>query len=151
MAISRTGSQRRHARILLPFTNCRTTAHVRPPSSDSIVPPTLRTMTSIPLPDSEAASAVTVYDEAEKGTLELPSARSTVATFGVNNEKVDEIQSQASTVISSDVPVRSEVAKPPAKGKVSKWILWTLWFNTYRWVSIVSTSRISDSASGLIQ
>jgi hypothetical protein len=102
-------------------------------------------MTSIPLP--EGASAVTVYDEAEKGTLELPSARITVATFGVVNEKVDEIQ--PSTVISSGVPVRSEVAKPPAKEKVSRWILWTLWFNTYRWVWIVSTSRISDFASGL--
>ena len=148
MAISRTGSQRKHAHIPLPFTNCRTTAHVRLPSSDSIVPSTLRTMASIPLP--EGAIAVTVYDEAEKGTLELPSARITVATFGVVNEKVDEIQ--PSTVISSGVPVvRSEVAKPPAKGKVSKWILWSLWFNTYRWASIVSTSRISDFASGLIQ
>ena len=104
-------------------------------------------MTSIPLP--EGASAVTVYDEAEKGTLELPSARITVATFGVVNEKVDEIL-QPSTVVSSGVPVRSEVTKPPAKKKVSKWILWTLWLNTYRWVSIVSTSRISDFASGLI-
>ena len=148
MAISRTGSQRKHAHIPLPFTNCRTTAHVRLPSSDSIVPSTLRTMASIPLP--EGAIAVTVYDEAEKGTLELPSARITVATFGVVNEKVDEIQ--PSTVISSGVPVvRSEVAKPPAKGKVSKWFLWSLWFNTYRWASIVSTSRISDFASGLIQ
>jgi hypothetical protein len=31
---------------------------------------------------------------------------------------------------------------------VSKWILLTLWFNTYRLVSIISASRVSDFASG---
>jgi len=104
-------------------------------------------MTSVPLPEG----AVTVYDEAEKGTLEVPSGPLTVAAFGLVNGKVEELK--PSTVIPSGVPVSSsEATKPPAKKKVSKWILWTLWFNTYRCVSmVVSTSLISDFASGLIQ
>jgi len=101
-------------------------------------------MPSVHLPEA----AVTVYDDAEKGTLEVPSGPLTVATFGLLNEKVDEIK--PSTTISSGVPVSSEATKPPVKKKVSRWLLWTLWFNTYRCVSIVSTSRISDVASGLI-
>ena len=105
-------------------------------------------MTSVLLPEG----GVTVYDEAEKGTLEVPSGPLTVETFGLVTGKVEE--SKPSTVIPSGVPVSNSVAtKPPAKKKkVSKWILWTLWFNTYRCVSVImSTSRISDFASGLIQ
>ena len=103
-------------------------------------------MTSVPLPEG----AVTVYDEAEKGTLEVPSGPVTVTAFGLVDGKVEEIKPSA--VMSSGAPISSEATKPPAKKKkVSKWILWTLWFNTYRCVSIVSTSRISDFASGLIQ
>ena len=101
-------------------------------------------MTSVLLPKG----GVTVYDEAEKGTLEVPSGPLTVETFGLVNGKVEE--SKPSTVLPSGVPVSSSVAtKPPAqKKKVSKWILWTLWFNTYRCVSaIMSTSRISDFVS----
>lgn len=103
-------------------------------------------MASAPLPDG----SVTVYDDAEKGTLEVPSGTTSVATFV--DGKVEELKPSA--VTPSIVPVGAiEATKPPAKKKkVSKWILWTLWFNTYRCVSmIVSTSLISDFASGLIQ
>jgi len=82
-------------------------------------------MTSVPLPEG----ALTVYDEAEKGPLTGPV---TVADLGLVNEKVEE-KVKPSNVISAEVfPAAASPAKPPAKKKVSKWILWQLWFNTYR-------------------
>jgi hypothetical protein len=105
-------------------------------------------MTSAPRPEG----AIAAYDEAEKGTLELHSGPITVADLGLVNEKVDE-KPELPTPISTEVVPSSDataiVTKPHAKRKkVSKWILWTLWFNTYRCVSVTSASRISNSASG---
>jgi hypothetical protein len=105
-------------------------------------------MTSISLPEG----AITAYDEAEKGTLEFHSGPITVAGLGLVNEKVYE-KPKPSTAISTEVVPSSDttarVTKPHAKKKVSKWILWTLWFNTYRCISTMSASHISNSASGL--
>jgi hypothetical protein len=106
-------------------------------------------MTSVPLPEG----AIAVYDEAEKGTLELHSGPITVADLGLVNEKVDEKPKPSTTISTEVVPssdATAKATKPHAKRKkVSRWILWTLWFNTYRCVSILPASRISNSASGL--
>jgi len=73
------------------------------------------------------------YHEAEKGTLEAPPKAVTIVTF---------VRAKCAAAASTEVvPVSNVIltrlpAKP--KKKISKWILWTLWFNTYRCVSIES-------------
>jgi hypothetical protein len=91
--------------------------------------------------------ALAVYDEAEKGILEVHPAPIAVAALGLVNMKLDE-DDKPNFISTEVVPVTRLPAK---KKKVSKWILWTLWFNTYRCVSIMSSSRISNPASGLIR
>ncbi|KAH9028099.1 hypothetical protein EDB85DRAFT_1892674 [Lactarius pseudohatsudake] len=70
------------------------------------------------------------YDAAEKGTLENHSGPASVATLVLTDEKkkVDTPLVQSKEVIPIPKP---PTTKPPAK-KVSRWILWQLWFNTYR-------------------
>jgi hypothetical protein len=89
-------------------------------------------MSSEPLP----SGAIAVYDEAEKGTLELHSGPITVTDLGVINDKVEMKPSAAisAEVIPAAGGAIAKATKPPAKKKkVSRWILWTLWFNTYRY------------------
>jgi hypothetical protein len=91
------------------------------------------------------------YDEAERGTQEAHPGPPTVPARALIDEKmVDGKEAKSSLVVSSEVvPVsNAPTPKPPAKKKVSKWILWKLWFNTYRYVWTMSASRISDTASG---
>jgi hypothetical protein len=94
------------------------------------------------------------YDEAERGTQEAHSGPPTVSAPRLIEEKmVDVKEAKSSVVVSSEVvpvPVNNAPAsKPPAKKrKVSKWILWKLWFNTYRYVWIMSAGRVPDTASG---
>lgn len=95
----------------------------------------LYSMASVP-PPKDAPNA---YDEAERGTQDSHSIHSgptTVSAPGSIDEKVVEEIVKPPVVISSDVvPVsKATPSKPPAK--VSRWILWTLWFNTYRSVSM---------------
>ncbi|KAI9508486.1 hypothetical protein F5148DRAFT_1275717 [Russula earlei] len=82
-------------------------------------------MTSVP------PSISTPYDEAEKGTLEIPSGLATPVAVALVVEKKVELQGGISAEV---VPATNETAKKPhaKKKKVSKWTLWTLWFNTYR-------------------
>jgi len=107
-------------------------------------------MASLP-PPKDAPNA---YDEAEWGTQDVHSGSTTVSTLELVEEKVvilDEKQVNPPVVISSEivpVPVSNATPSKPPPKKVSKWILWTLWFNTYRSVSIISARRVSDSASG---
>lgn len=95
-------------------------------------------MASVPPPKV----ALNVYDDAERGTQDAHSSSTTVsAPESIDEKVVDEGKVKPPVVISSEVvPVsKATPSKPPAK-KVSKWILWTLWFNTYRLVSIVGMS-----------
>jgi hypothetical protein len=107
-------------------------------------------MASVPPPEGTPNA----YDEAEQGTLEVQSGpASTVFAPGSIDEKmVDGKEVNPSVVFSSEsqvIPVsNATTSKPPVKKKVSKWILWNLWFNTYRYASIMSASRVSDSAPG---
>ena len=104
-------------------------------------------MTSVSLPDG---GALTVYDDAEKGTLDVHSGSFTVAALGLGDEKFDEKAKPPGIITAEVVPATASPTKPPAKKKkVSKWILWQLWFNTYRCVSIMSAGLISNPASGL--
>ncbi|KAI9457759.1 hypothetical protein BJY52DRAFT_1374377 [Lactarius psammicola] len=80
---------------------------------------------------TEFHGAAPAYDAAEKGTLENHSGPSSVATLALIDEKkkVDTPLVASKEVIPIPKP---PATKPPAKKKVSKWILWQLWFNTYR-------------------
>ncbi|KAH8983546.1 hypothetical protein EDB86DRAFT_2811455 [Lactarius hatsudake] len=74
--------------------------------------------------------AAPAYDAAEKGTLENHSGPSSVATLAL----IDEKKKVESPLVDSKevVPIpKPPTTKPPPK-KVSRWILWQLWFNTYR-------------------
>jgi hypothetical protein len=104
-------------------------------------PSPLCSMASLP-PPKDAPNA---YDEAERGTQDAHSGPTTVSAPGSIDEKVvGEGKVKPPVVISSEVaPVNNATpSKPPAK-RVSKWILWTLWFNTYRSVSIMSAGRLA--------
>ena len=85
-------------------------------------------MSSVPASESTSPP----YDAAEKGTLGI-HARLARAT-APNEKKIDGF-----VVVTTEVvpPSREAAIKPPPT-KVSKWILWKLWFNTYRFVSIIS-------------
>jgi hypothetical protein len=76
------------------------------------------------------------YYEAEKGTLEAPSNVATIVAI-----VKAECAAAASTEVvpTSNVVVTRLPAKP--KKKVSRWILWKLWFNTYRCVTIESINQ----------
>ncbi|KAI0003273.1 hypothetical protein BJV74DRAFT_764575 [Russula compacta] len=71
--------------------------------------------------------APTTYDEAEKGTLEVHSGPVIIAAPGIVDEKKVE-----PSAVASVVPVNNPTTTKPPTKKVSKWILWQLWFNTYR-------------------
>lgn len=61
-------------------------------------------------------------DDAERGTLEKPP-------IVISDSEKQSLTSPQPTV----AVTLSKVDKPkPAKKKVSKWVLWRLWFNTYR-------------------
>ena len=74
---------------------------------------------------------VDTYNDAEKGTVEVATITVPPTSYPGDEKKVDN---------SIALPeVKKENATPPAKKsppkpkkKVSKWIRWTLWFNTYR-------------------
>jgi len=70
------------------------------------------------------------HDDAEKGVLDLTSSLPTKTPV------VGDVEKQALASPPPMAPLPVVVAKPdkpkPVKRKVSKWILWKLWFNTYR-------------------
>jgi len=71
------------------------------------------------------------YNDAERGTLDVDQRQAAivVALPFTEERKVDPTLAVTKEVI----PQPTKASKPPApKRKVSKWILWTLWFNTYR-------------------
>jgi hypothetical protein len=99
-------------------------------------------MSSVP---SESISPP--YDAAEKGTAEIDVVLPAAVT-AVDEKKGD---SSAIAVTTEVVPPNSADtatatatanAKPP-KREVPMWIRWTLWFNTYRFVSITSRRSVT--------
>jgi hypothetical protein len=91
-------------------------------------------------PASESTSPP--YDAAEKGALEVHAGLANATALG-------EKRADSSVAVTTEVapPSREAAVTPPAKKKVSKWILSKLWFNTYRFVSIISIGSDSNSAS----
>jgi len=67
------------------------------------------------------------YDAAEKGTLEI-AAPAAVFTLSSKDEK--KMFDEKHTTIQGWE--KMSAPKGGKKKKVSKWILWKLWFNTYR-------------------
>jgi hypothetical protein len=71
------------------------------------------------------------HDDAEKGVLNVSSG--TVKSYDVVVSEKKVTGSPPSLAGPTSVALTKVADKPkPAKRKVSKWILWTLWFNTYR-------------------
>ena len=88
-------------------------------------------------PESSPESAAPAYDAAEKGTLDDHSRPSSVTTLALSDQmKLDTPLDAPKEVITIPKPLAT---KPSTKEKISRWILWQLWFNTYRHVSITST------------
>jgi hypothetical protein len=90
--------------------------------------------------------APNAYDEAERGTQDNHSGLTTVSAPGSIDEKVVDVdvgKAKSPVVISSEVVPISNAAPSKSPAKVSKWILWTLWFNTYRSVSECQSCRLA--------
>ena len=88
--------------------------------------------------------AAPAYSEAEKGLLEVP--RLPEAAYP-KDEKKDPFRDEKKgdvAISTVAIPEKKDTrpAKPPPrpKKKVSKWIIWKLWYNTYRSVFSVRLS-----------
>lgn len=82
--------------------------------------------------------AAPAYDDAEKGTHDAPRP---VQPAFPSEEKKDPFVNDEKTAVavaafelpsSKETPAPAAKPAPKPKKKVSKWIVWTLWFNTYR-------------------
>ncbi|KAK7473166.1 hypothetical protein VKT23_001265 [Stygiomarasmius scandens] len=75
---------------------------------------------------------VDTYNDAEKGTVEVATPLGYLPTLYPEAEKkiVDTVALPEVKKETATPPVKKSPPKP--KKKVSKWIRWTLWFNTYR-------------------
>lgn len=75
-------------------------------------------------------------EDPEKGMLDISMNQLTVVSFDIEKNKTDSTNVHTD-IKSVDLPSapKPPTAKPPTKPKkkVSKWILWQLWFNTYRY------------------
>jgi hypothetical protein len=98
-------------------------------------------MSSVPAFESTSPP----HDAAEKGAAE-------VLVVPANVTALDEKRVDSSVVLATVTevvqvpPNKKSVDKPPAK-EVSKWILWALWFNTYRFVFFVSIMSIGPNSN----
>lgn len=82
------------------------------------------------LPPKGAAPA---YDEAEKGALDVHIRPVEVA---FNDEKKDLTVTQVLPVsppVKEAQPPPAKAPGKPAKRKISRWILWQLWYDMYRY------------------
>ncbi len=87
-------------------------------------------------PESASEGAAPAYDAAERGTIEVQVhlGPSSITLTNDSEKKVETPLTMSKEVIPTPKP---STTKPPAKKNVSKWIVWQLWFNTYRYLSIV--------------
>lgn len=94
--------------------------------------------------EANPRGAAPAYDEAEKGTQEIIIPTKTVFPIDEKKDPFVNDEKKALAVSTLALPPSKEVVPPvpkPApkpKKKVSKWILWQLWFNTYRSVFLLS-------------
>jgi hypothetical protein len=80
--------------------------------------------------------ATPVYNDPEKGTLDIVSPRSVVAPFYPQDEKM-RLTHNPPTLKKPSAPAKPA---PKRKARASRWIIFTLWFNTYR--STMSRSQL---------
>ncbi|EIW85248.1 hypothetical protein CONPUDRAFT_98130 [Coniophora puteana RWD-64-598 SS2] len=95
-----------------------------------------------------------VYGDAEKGTLEVHSPQ-VAATHEKSEKKPIDITVFPVPALKKDAPTTppaKPAAKPKPKRKVSRWILWVIWYNTYRkfftFVLSINLIGIGLAASG---
>jgi len=118
-------------------------------------------MTSRAAPDGNAPA----YSDAEKGLIDIHSGNSVTAVPDFSAAKTLSFPDEKKVDLSAPPPLFSPLkekkdtpAAPPArsgpkqKKKVSKWVLWKLWFNTYRklftFVFCINAVGIGFAASG---
>lgn len=84
--------------------------------------------------------AAPAYSEAEKGTLDTPRPMEVAYPKDEKKEIYPDEKSGAVTVntfavseLKKDAGARPTKPPPKPKKKVSKWIVWQLWYNTYRY------------------
>lgn len=78
--------------------------------------------------------AAPAYDDAEKGLHETPQHQMAVVQYDYPKDKKDP-NLITPTVIPAPSPPKPSAPKPVSKRrKVSNWIVFQLWFNTYRYV-----------------
>lgn len=78
------------------------------------------------------------YSEAEKGLLDVPSRPQTAYPKDEKknlfpDEKKEDVAANSVAVVELKKETRPAKPPPKPKKKASKWILWQLWFNTYRY------------------
>lgn len=87
---------------------------------------------------SQPQNEALVYNDAEKGTLEVVSLPNLSKQYP-DEKTVALVDTPPAKFLDVKQALPPPATKKPAakpKRKVSKWILFTLWFNTYRSVSM---------------
>lgn len=75
------------------------------------------------------------YGDAEKGTLDTLPYPGSPPVLSKESTAVSIVVSPSKSLdLKQGLPSKEGVKRPAGKPKkkVSKWVLWTLWFNTYR-------------------
>ena len=88
-------------------------------------------------------SPVPAYDAAERGTLEAITTPVKAATVHLDASEEKKLLKEKESVTVTQLPKPAARPAPKPKKKVSKWILWQLWFNTYRSVASFRTQRLN--------
>lgn len=89
-------------------------------------------------------SPVPAYDAAERGTLEVIPVPAKATTVHLDASEEKKMLKEKESVAIAELPYKAAAKPAPKpKKKVSKWILWQLWFNTYRSVASFQTRRIN--------
>ena len=89
-------------------------------------------------------SPVPAYDAAERGTLDVISTPVKAATIHLDASEEKKMLKEKESVTITQLQQKAAAKPPPKpKKKVSKWILWQLWFNTYRSVASYRRRRLN--------
>ena len=91
----------------------------------------------VDMSDTTPQGAAPAYSEAENGTLSSPKAaypKDEKKPVYFDEKKGVEVATYPVPEKKDSPPPRPAKPAPKPKKKVSMWILWQLWFNTYRYV-----------------
>lgn len=103
-------------------------------------------------------ATVPAYSDAEKGLIDIhaphPTTTVPASAFSAHTTSypLDEKKADLTSPTLFPPPLEKKEAPPPAakpspkkKKKASKWVLWRLWFNTYRFVVLFVQKSLRDS------